>query len=132
MVEIPLRSDLPHFTVVTELDGTLYRLEFRWNTRESAWYMHMYDAGEVLIQGSLKCVVGWPLGSLECTDPRRPLGTLVLIDTANSERDPTWTDGRDVYNLDTVTRIPGYGDLGDRVRLRYWTLADMQVVADGG
>lgn len=132
MVEIPLRSDLPHFTVVTELDGTLYRLEFRWNTRESAWYMHMYDAGEVLIQGSLKCVVGWPLGSLECTDPRRPLGTLVLIDTANSERDPTWTDGRDVYNLDTVTRIPGYGDLGDRVRLRYWTLADMQVVASGG
>jgi hypothetical protein len=28
--------------------------------------------------------------------------------------------------------VPGYGELGDRVRLRYWTLADMQVVASGG
>ncbi len=53
MVEIPLRSDLPHFTVVAELDGTIYRLEFRWNTREAAYYMHMYDADEVLIQGAL-------------------------------------------------------------------------------
>ncbi len=44
MVEIPLRSDLPHFTVVVELDGSIYRLEFNWNTREAAYYMHMYDA----------------------------------------------------------------------------------------
>ncbi len=132
MVEIPLRSDLPHFTVVAELDGTIYRLEFRWNTREAAYYMHMYDADEVLIQGSLKCVVGWPIGSLECTDPRRPLGTLVFIDTNNSDRDPTWTDGKDAYNLDTLTRVPGYGELCDRVRLHYWTLEDLQIAAAGG
>ena len=132
MVEIPLRSDLPHFTVVVELDGSIYRLEFIWNTRESAYYMHMYDAEESIIQGSLKCVVGWPIGVLQCTDPRRPAGVLVFVDSANSERDPVWIDGKDLYRLDTVTRVPGYGELGDRVRLRYWTLADMQVVADGG
>ncbi len=132
MVEIPLRSDLPHFTIVVELDGAIYRLEFRWNTREAAYYMNMYDADEVIIQGSLKCVVGWPIGVLQCTDPRRPAGMLVFVDSANSERDPVWIDGKDLYNLDTVTRVPGYGELGDRVRLQYWTLADMQVVADGG
>lgn len=129
MVEIPLRSDLSHFTVVVELDGSVYRLEFRWNTRERAWYMHMYDADESIIQGSLKCVVVWPIGSLQCTDPRRPLGSLVFVDTSNSERDPTWTDGRDLYKGDALTRIPGYGELGDRVRLYYWELADLQLVA---
>lgn len=131
MVQIPLSADIPHFTVVVELDGTIYRLEFAWNTRERCYYMHMYDAEESLIQGSLKCVVGWPLGSLQCTDPRRPLGSLVLVDTTNSERDPEWTDGKDLYNLDTVTKVPGYGELGDRVRLYYWTLEDLQAVANG-
>lgn len=126
MVEIPLRSDLPHFTVVVELDGNNYRLEFRWNTRDQSWYMHQYDADEVLIQGSLKCVIGWPIGVLTCADPRKPPGFLIFEDTSNNKQtDPTWTEGKDLFTYDQITKVPGYGDLGDRVRLYYVELADI-------
>lgn len=125
MVEIPLRTDLPHFTVVVELDGLNYRLEFTWNTRESCWYMHMYDADEALIQSSLKCVVGWLVGFLESVDSRRPPGGFLFHDTSRGDVDPTWTAGKDVFFFDELRRVPGYGELGDRVRLYYVEVADL-------
>jgi hypothetical protein len=115
MLEIPLRSDLPHFDVQAVLDDVTFTLEFRWNTREGFWYMSILTDGGDPIITSIKCVVDWPLGR-RTPDPRRPRGVLSLIDTSGGQVDPS-------FDPDT-----GKGDLGDRVQLLYFEAAELPAV----
>lgn len=112
MLSIPLRSDLPFFDVQAVLDGVTYTLEFRWNTREGFWYMHILTEGGDPILMGIKCVVAWPLAR-RTPDPRRPLGVLSFIDTGGGQVDPSY---------DPAT---GKGDLGDRVQLLYFEAAEL-------
>jgi hypothetical protein len=58
IVEIPPALSERAFTQETLLDGTTYRLTFRWNVREGAWYLDLLTAEDVLIAGGLKLVGG--------------------------------------------------------------------------
>ena len=98
--KIPLRSDVPWYSLSVELDGRTYGLELRWNDVSNAWFISLADASGAPIISSLKVVVGWPI-SKRYADPRLPPGILAAIDTT----------GRDLP--------PGRSDLGSRVELHY-------------
>lgn len=51
MVVLPVLPEGSHFTFSTELDGTSFGFEFRWNNRDSGWYLFLYDGnGDPLAQ----------------------------------------------------------------------------------
>jgi hypothetical protein len=87
------------------LDGSTFTLEFRWNTREQAWYLNVSDEAGVLIRGSVKVVVNWPLAA-RVVNPKKWPGRLVAQDTTGLQTNP------------------GIADLGDRVALIYFEVAD--------
>lgn len=111
---IPLRNDLPNFTIDVVLDAVSYNLEFRFNTRDKFWYLTVRDETDDVIAASLKLVIDHPLGA-RITDPRWPPGALLAQDTSGQRRDPTY---------DAATKR---GDLGDRVILLYFEAAELPV-----
>jgi hypothetical protein len=103
---IPLRSDLPYFDLEVELDGVTYGLELRWNTRAEGWFLTIFNPEtEEVIRAGIRVVCDFPLRSYEAD--RLPPGALVAVDTSGEATDP------------------GYGDLGDRVQLLYFTAAEL-------
>lgn len=99
-VALPLRTDLPHYDFTTELDGKSYTFVMKWNEREEAWYMDLYDSTNTLVIASRKIVIGWPLTN-RYQDETLPPGTLIAVDTSNANQDP------------------GLEDLGERVEIWY-------------
>lgn len=56
--EIPTTHAGPAWVQETALDGRTYRLTFRWNTREGAWYLTLADTDDAALAGSMKLVDG--------------------------------------------------------------------------
>ena len=56
--EIPPAIDEASFVQETALDGTTYRLTFRWNRREGAWYLTVASLEDVVIAAPRKLVPG--------------------------------------------------------------------------
>lgn len=71
---------------ITQLEGREYLLEFFWSTRESAWYMNIYDQDENPLALFVRLVVNWPL-LRRFVDPRLPAGLLMCMDTSNTQRE---------------------------------------------
>lgn len=99
-VTIPCRPDLTHYDMQVVLDEISYTLEFRWNTREQAWYMSLGTEAGDPIRSSIKIVVGFPIGGRLLNGPP---GRFLAFDTTNFDRNP------------------GIKDLGDRVMFIYFT-----------
>ena len=64
------------------LDGVLFTLELRWNSRAQAWSLDLYDASSTLIAGGLRLVADTPL--LERFGKRAdfPAGDLIAFDSS--------------------------------------------------
>lgn len=110
MIEIPVitGSDgvvLPAFSVTTAIEGVNYILSFRWNGRGQFWALDVSDSfGTPILFGN-----GMHLGAI-FNFPKNaalPPGALALFDTS----------GRDVE--------PTQFDLGDRVKIVYFSAAEM-------
>lgn len=103
ILTIPTTSD-PFYSQTVNLEGVDYLFEFRWNQRESSWYLAIYQSDETLLC-SVKVVTNWDL-LRRFTDPRLPPGPLFA--KANPLGDTT---------------NPGLTDFGPglRVELKYLT-----------
>jgi hypothetical protein len=106
-VVLPITVSSAHFSFVTELDSIGYTFEFRWNHRDSGWYLHLGDAeGTPLAQG-IRVVLGTDmLGHF----PGRlgfPPGVLTAVDTSGQSLEAA------------------FDDLGSRVKLYYLSLSDL-------
>jgi hypothetical protein len=104
---IPCRVDSPFYDFTVELDGAVWRLTFRWNAREQAWYFDLADGADVLQLSSRKVVLNRPLLSRYRTRATLPAGELVAVDTSNTNA------------------APGLGELGGRVVLYYVDVDDL-------
>jgi hypothetical protein len=105
-LQIPLRSDLPHYDMQVVLEGVTYTLEFRWNARDAAWYMNLMTEAGVAIWMSIKIVVDLPL-AFRCKNPLKPPGKFIAFDTTGAKADP------------------GEADLGNRVQLLYFEKSEI-------
>jgi|SRR5579859_436468 len=89
--ELPIETGVAWFDYQISLDGVTFRLEFRWNDRDSAWALNIYDSGDVLLLGGIKIVLGFPLIS-QYSDPALPAGDFLAFDTSGTDEPPTLTD----------------------------------------
>lgn len=105
-VIIPCRPDLTWYDMQVVLEDVTFTLEFRWNAVEECWYMDLKAEDDDPIVTSVKVVVDFPLCN-RVNDPRRPSGYFMANDTANLGEDP------------------GIADLGDRVRLLFFTAGEV-------
>jgi hypothetical protein len=77
--EIPTEPTGPAWTQETQLEGQTYVLEFRWNTRDSSWYLSLYDVdGSVLVAG-LRLRHAAPTLRHVADLGKRPPGELILV-----------------------------------------------------
>jgi hypothetical protein len=77
----PVFTDQTAFVQEVDLDGTTFRLNFRWSTRESVWYLDLLDLSDDPIAMGMKLVEG-ALLLRYIVDARRPPGELYFIGVA--------------------------------------------------
>lgn len=97
---LPLKPDLPHYTFACELEGVSYGFEFRWNSRDAAWFMTILTGDDVVIAAGIKVVLDFPLG-VRRASALMPPGSFIAVDTTGQGE------------------APGLNDLGERVQLSY-------------
>ena len=96
---IPTKTDLDNYTEQIDLDGAEYTLGFRWNFRDSFWYLSISNADGPIVSG-VKITVGT---DLLATVPHedKPPGVLMAVDSSGADAEAA------------------INELGDRVRLIY-------------
>lgn len=100
MVQLPISQEGPHFRFSTELDDTTFGFEFRWNARDSAWYMSIFDGNGTELASGIKVVLNAALPA-NYTAAGMPGKALVAVDTAGTDEEA------------------GYSDLGRRIIIVY-------------
>lgn len=106
-VQIPTGDGTnPFFSLQAVLDDVTYTLEFRWNERLVAWFMSVFDAeGTTQLMMGVRVVADWTLGAYFTGAPFT--GLIIASDTSGQGLDP------------------GFADLGDRVKLFYFSQAEL-------
>lgn len=109
---MPISLPAPVFPASTyriALDGVDFRLNWRWNDRMASWYLDLFEADGTPLRLGVRVVLDWPLWG-RFRHPARPAGELLAV------------------SLDGAAE-PEAGDLGGRVRLIYYTAAEVAAQA---
>ena len=85
---IPTSTTLAYYELEVELDDVQFRLEFRYNDRDSAWYLTIRDAEDTLLRAGIRVVNSWDLLRLWAEDTR-PDGQLVTVNQGDVPNPPT-------------------------------------------
>lgn len=107
MIEIPTFSDVAFFTEQVTLEDIIYNLRFRYNAALDRYYLDLNDATDAPILSGIKLVCNTLLNRFS-KDERNPTGYLTCQSLVASDQSP-----------------PSFGQLGQRVRLYYATLAEL-------
>lgn len=107
-IEIPLRNDLDAWRQTTAIDGVPYQWRLRWNVRAQGWVLSILTGGGETLVAGLFLVLRWDLlRAHRAREPRLPEGLLVAV------------------ALDGTTTPPSRTDLGERVRLYWYSEAEV-------
>ncbi len=91
ILQIPVRSDIPSYEFQITLEGTPYRLAFRYNRRRERWTMDIKNQqGETLLAG-VPILVAMDLTS-RFRVVNGPPGRFFAVDTSNQDLPPTEAD----------------------------------------
>lgn len=86
-VQLPTRTNLPAYRYRIELDGTVYVLDYEYNSRMDKWLLQVEDEeGDVLI-AHVPIVVNWPLFK-RFVQQTLPPGVIAAYDSSNQNTDP--------------------------------------------
>lgn len=75
----------------SELDGTIYVFDLRWNDRAGAWFMDVLEEDLTPIRHGIKLVLGALVGS-DTKDSRFPPGRFLLEDKTGEGVEATLED----------------------------------------
>ncbi len=103
---LPLVPGLGHYTFTTTLSDVPFEFEVRWNERDGAWYLSMYDTDGTPMAEGMKIVLGAFLGR-RSVHPWFAENILAVVDTTLTEVDAT------------------FDDLGVRILVKHWPVADL-------
>ena len=82
LLDLPTQ-DFPNYSYTTTLDGKEYKLNFRFDVRESSWYLKISKLdGNVLVSG-IK-MVSWLDLIFQYTKEDLPIGNLYLIPVSST------------------------------------------------
>ena len=116
---IPTSITLSEYTQATSLDGRSYVFRFLHNPRLDRWSFDLLDQDEDPIATGRRVVCEYDLLQ-GVADERKPQGVIMA-------RDLTAPD----FSPKILSQDPGLRDLGDRVKLTYFTEAEVAAfVAD--
>lgn len=88
--------DYPSFEQVVVLDDISLHIEIRYNSRDSAWMMDIYDGDDSPIVQGIKLVPNWELiGRFK--DTRLPGGLLFAVDISG--------EGADIQRNDLIEKV---------------------------
>lgn len=105
---IPLTSSFDDYDFSINLDGTIYLLNVRWNSRIEKWTISIGLEDGTELVGERPIIADWPpFARFRSTS--LPKGELMFIDTSGKNQDP------------------GHDDLGSRVILVYLEEEDLVV-----
>lgn len=79
---IPITASDPSFRQEVALDGTTYQLQFRWNDRDSEWFMGILDLDDTWLLAPVRLVEGMPLLRHIADFDNRPPGELLFLGVA--------------------------------------------------
>ncbi len=130
-VVVPFQPGNPSYRMAVTLGTADFLMDVTWNDRDGnptgaangagAWYMDLYLPDETPIAGGIKIVLGTFLG-LRVADVRMPHGLLQAVDTSATNANGTAT-------ADPSAGVDaGLDDLGARVIVRFWSLAELQAL----
>ena len=86
--KIPVRNDLPSYTMRVDLNSVIYILSFRFNQRGERWVMDILtEEEETIIQGVV-LLTGIPLLT-QYVDARLPEGDFIIFDRLEKNINPT-------------------------------------------
>jgi len=88
ILEIPVRSDIPAYNFQITLEGTVFTMHFRYNSRLERWVWDINDIDDAEIITGVPLLYGLPLLD-RYRDERLPLGRFVVLDETGEKRNPT-------------------------------------------
>ena len=113
MDTIPFEPSDNNVKLTVPIGDQRYVFYHRWNSRDQAWYVDLYEEDFTPILLGIKLTLGGRIGR-SCSHPFFVDHALVLMDTSRQGLDP------------------GFDDLGERVILIHTSLAQAQsLVTDG-
>jgi len=98
VVVIPIVNDPRAYTQQTVLDGTVYSLSFRWNSRAGRWIMDIAGADGQALASGLPLIAGVPLTyrRRETTAGMPPWHCLIYDETGAGRSPDLDTFGKEV------------------------------------
>lgn len=91
ILQIPVRSDIPAYEFQITLEGTPYRLAFRFNGRSQRWIMDIKDQAGASILSGIMILVGSDLTS-RFRSISGPPGRFFAVDSSNQNLPPLEAD----------------------------------------
>lgn len=89
LITIPTRGDLGAYTQQTDLDGTVFQLDFHFNERWFRWVMDISDADGALLLAGIPLLEGFPLTTKFIGRiPGFPPGEFLVLDESGRGRNP--------------------------------------------
>lgn len=96
-IQIPVRNDFPNYEFQVELEGRIFFLGFRFNTRANRWFMDIQDESQTPIIMGLPILTGLPIGS-GFTREAMPPGSFWSVDLTGANRNPD----RETFGVDVI------------------------------
>lgn len=84
---VPRDGDLANFEFLIELESVVFRLKFKFNQRESVWYLDIFDELQAPLRTGIKLVVNYPLLTRLRTQTRPP-GEFLASDSRTNPTPP--------------------------------------------
>lgn len=108
--KLPTSTTSPYYVFEIELDGVLFKLEFKFNERDSAWYLHILDQNDNHLRSGIKVVSDWTILRLWREVGTRPEGEMIptalgdisrpaLIDELGEQVILTYLDAEEIAAL---------------------------------
>jgi hypothetical protein len=98
--ELHTHPEIRNYEYETELDGVVFRLRLKFNSRDSAWYLSIFREG-VEVRSGIKVVSDWDILRAWSDTENRPAGSILAV------------------NLGEETSVPGESELGSRLPFVY-------------
>lgn len=111
---LPFVLDAAYQSMEVALEGVSYRIAYAWNRRTASWYLSISTAEGTALVSGLRMVLDWPLlEQHRAREPRLPPGRLFA------------------FAIDGGEGEAGFADMGRRVKLFYYTAADVAAIQAG-
>jgi hypothetical protein len=94
-IELPIAEDTPHQSFSVQLEGTVYQVRLRYNTRAGHWALGLADAAGIVLLSGVAVRLGVDLLS-QYKDDRFPPGKLFAMNWVDQYQEP----GRDNLGTD--------------------------------